>query len=309
MSLLLCAAVDNLSQWRAELSRCFKGQSLSVWPDVPDPAAIRIALVAKPPRGVLASFPNLELICSLWAGVDGLLADPAVPRHVPLTRLIDPQLTASMIESVLLHVLSAHRLAPRYRAQQLRTEWRQHVQPRAFERTVGILGFGELGRACGEALLPLGFQVMGWSRSPRSHPSIECVYGDHGLSRILSQSNIAVCLLPNTEETCGLLDARRLACLPRGATLINVGRGSVIDDDALLASLDSGHLDAAILDVFAIEPLPADHRYWHHERVCVYPHVAAETDPHSASRIVADTVRRFRAGETLPERVDFVRGY
>ncbi len=309
MNLLLCAQVDNLEQWQQELAAAFPGEPLAVWPEVPDPAAVRIALVAKPPRGALAGFPNLDVICSLWAGVDGLLADPTLPRHVPLTRLIDPQLTAAMIESVLLHVLSAHRLAPRYRLQQARAEWRQHDQPTAAERTVGLLGFGELGRACAEALLPLGFRVLGWSRSARSHPGVECVHGESGLAQVLARSNILVSLLPNTTGTRGLLDANRLALLPAGATVINVGRGTVIDDEALLAALDAGRIETAILDVFQTEPLPVNHPYWRHERVWVYPHVAAETDPRSASRIVADTVRRFRAGGPLPERVDFARGY
>jgi glyoxylate/hydroxypyruvate reductase A len=309
MSLLLCAQVDNLRQWQRELAAAFPGEPLAVWPDVPDPATARIALVAKPPRGALAAFPKLELICSLWAGVDGLLADPALPRHVPLTRLIDPQLTAAMVESVLLHVLCAHRLAPRYRLQQSRAEWRQHEQPAAAERTVGILGFGELGRACSEALLPLGFRVLGWSRTQRSHARVESAHGDDGLKRVLARADILVCLLPGTNATRGLLDAARLALLPAGATVINVGRGEVIEDHALLAALDAGRIEWAILDVFQTEPLPAAHPYWRHERVWVYPHVAAETDPRSASRIVAATVRRFRAGAPLPERVDFERGY
>ncbi len=309
MSLLLCAQVENLDQWQRELAAAFPGEQLAVWPDVDDPAAVRIALVAKPPRGALAGFPNLELICSLWAGVDGLLADPTLPRHVPLTRLIDPRLTAAMIESVLLHVLSAHRLAPRYRLQQARAEWRQHEQPSAAERTVGLLGFGELGRACADALLPLGFRVLGWSRSARSHPRVECAQGEAGLKQVLARSNILVSLLPGTAETRGLLDAARLALLPVGATVINVGRGTVINDDALLAALDAGRIETVILDVFQTEPLPPAHPYWRHERVWVYPHVAAETDPRSASTIVADTVRRFRAGAKLPERVNFEHGY
>ena len=309
MSLLLCAQTANLDRWRRELSMAFPGEPLAVWPDVPDPAAVRIALVAKPPAGALAGFPNLELICSLWAGVDRLLADPTLPRHVPLTRLIDPQLTAGMVESVVLHVLSAHRLVPRYRRQQARAEWRQHHQPAAAECTVGILGFGELGRACAEALLPLGFPLLGWTRSARSHPRVECAHGEAGLAQVLARSNILVCLLPDTPETRGLLDAARLALLPPGAAVINVGRGPVLDDDALLAALDEGRIETAILDVFRTEPLPADHPFWGHEQVWVYPHVAADTDPHSGSLVVADTVRRFRGGLPLPERVDYGRGY
>ena len=309
MNIVLCANVKDIDAWRHELAAAFPGESIAVWPEVPDRAQVGIALVAKPPRGVWSEFPNLKLICSLWAGVDGLLADPAFPRGIPLTRLIDPQLSAAMVETVLLHVLSAHRLAPRYRLQQARAEWRQHLQPQAGERTVAILGFGELGRACGEALLPFGFRIVGWSRTPRAHAQIECAHGPDGFAHVLSQANIVVSLLPITAQTRGLFNAARLALLPAGATVINVGRGGVIDDDALLAALDSGRLEAAILDVYNQEPLPREHPFWRHERVWVYPHVAAETDPRSAARIVAATVRRFRAGEPLPEQVDVVRGY
>jgi len=309
MQIALCAQVADIDEWSRELAAAFAGESIAIWPQVERPADIRIALVAKPPRGALATLPNLELICSLWAGVDGLLADPAFPCTVPLTRLIDPQLTTAMVESVLLHVLSAHRLAPRYRLQQTLREWRQHRQPQAAERTVAILGFGHLGRACGEALLLLGFRVAGWSRTANAHPRIECVHGDAGLADILSRANIVVSLLPITPQTHGLLDAARLALLPAGAAIVNVGRGAVIDEAALLAALDAGRLEAAILDVYRQEPLPPGHPFWTHERVWVYPHVAAETDPRSAARVVADTVRRFRAGEPLPERVDPSRGY
>src|SRR5258706_10267788 len=191
----------------------------------------------------------------------------------------------------------------------MRSEGREHNQPAAHERTVAILGFGELGHACAEALLPFRFRIYGWSRSPRAHPQVECWSGEEGWAHCLRRADILVVLLPATGETRGLLDVRRLASLPAGATLINVGRGAAIDDEALLAALESGALEAAILDVFNEEPLPAGHPYWRHERVWVYPHVAAETDPRSAARVVADTARRFRAGEALPERVDLTRGY
>jgi glyoxylate/hydroxypyruvate reductase A len=309
MSILLCAQIDNLDTWRRELGAAMPNEELWVWPEVPDVASIDVALVAKPPPGVVAQLPNLRLIVSLWAGVDGLLADPSWPRQVPLTRLVDPQLTAAMVESVVMHVLSAHRLAPRYRRQQVRGEWIQHEQPRATERTVAILGFGALGRACADALLPFGFHITGWSRSPQSHPHAAVLDGDEALPRVLSRANIVVLLLPGTAGTRNLLNSERLALLPRGASVINVGRGRVVDDGALLAALDAGAIEAAILDVFNEEPLPAAHRYWTHDRVWVYPHVAAETDPRSAAGAVAGTLRRFRAGEVLPERVDPGRGY
>jgi glyoxylate/hydroxypyruvate reductase A len=309
MTLALVARLDNQEAWRRALAAALPGGRIELWPDVTDHAATDIALVAKPPPGALAEFPHLALIASLWAGVDGLLADPTLPVGVPITRLIDPQLTAAMVESVVMHVLSAHRLAPRYRRQQQRGEWLQHDQPAAVERTVAILGFGELGRACAVALRPFGFGVIGWTRTGRSDQSTVVASGEAGLRDVLARADIVVSLLPATRATRGLLDAERLSWLPPAATVINVGRGAVVDDQALLAALDSGRIEAAILDVFGTEPLPSAHRYWTHERVWVYPHVAAETDPRSAARVVADTIRRFRAGEALPELVDRERGY
>src|SRR4051812_16940706 len=114
MNLMLCAQLDNVDVWKRELAAALPDEKIVVWPDVADPAQIDIALVAKPPRGVLELFPNVRLIASLWAGVDGPLAGPEWPRQVPMTRLIDPELTAAMVESVVMHVLNAHRLAPRY---------------------------------------------------------------------------------------------------------------------------------------------------------------------------------------------------
>src|SRR5512144_146872 len=292
MSLVLAARLDNLDAWRRELGKAMPAERIEVWPEVADRESVDIALVAKPPPGVLREFPRIELIASLWAGVDGLLADQSLPAGIPLTRLVDPALTGAMVESVVLHVLSVHRLAPRYRAQALRGEWRQHEQPAARERTVAILGFGALGRACAEALLPLGFVVTAWSRTPHAHPRVAVASGDAGLRTVLSAADIVVSLLPNTTATRALLNAERLSWLPSGASIVNVGRGDVLDDEALLAALDAGRVEAAILDVFATEPLPAEHRYWRHERVWVYPHVAAETDPRSAARVVADTIRR-----------------
>jgi glyoxylate/hydroxypyruvate reductase A len=306
---LLCARKDQLDGWERELSAAMPGETIEIWPDVRDPADADIALVARVPAGAWDTLPNVRFVASLWAGVDRLLTDPTFPRAVRLTRLIDPALTASMVEAVVLHVLSAHRLAPRYLRQQMRVEWRQHHQPAAHDRTIAILGFGELGRSCAEALAPFGFRIAGWTRTPRTNPGFELHHGDAGLRRVLERADIVVCLLPATKATCYLLDAERLGWLPAGASIVNVGRGSVIDDGALLRALDAGRLESAILDVFHTEPLPAEHPFWRHERVWVYPHVAAETDARSASRVVAETIRRYRAGEPLPEEVDLEQGY
>jgi glyoxylate/hydroxypyruvate reductase len=309
-AIALVAQVNNLEDWKNSLREALPDETLWIYPDVPDPAAVKIALVAKPPTGALAIFPNLELICSLWAGVDKLLADSTLPPMPVLTRLIDPRLTSAMTETVLTHVLLAHRQIPAYLRQEKRHEWRQLRQPHAWERRVGILGLGILGQAAAKALRQIGFPVAGWSRARTPQVEGVTVYtGDDGLNEILAQSDILVSLLPHTPQTEGLLNAERLAQLPAGAVVINVGRGAVIVEEDLMAALDKGHLEAAILDVFAVEPLPPTHSFWAHERVIVLPHVASETDPRSAAFVVAETIRRYRAGEPLPERVDRAAGY
>lgn len=310
----LVAQTGNLDEWKNALAQAFPGETIQVYPEIDDPAAIKIALVAKPPAGVLQTLPNLELICSMWAGVDKLLADSTLPTKPLLTRLIDPRLTSAMVETVLTHVLMAHRQIPAYLRQQRQNLWQPLAQPHAFERQVGILGLGVLGQAAAKALQGVGFQVAGWSRTPANSSSPElvgltCYSGEDGLRELLTTSQILVGLLPQTPQTQGLLNSQKLTWLPQGATVINVGRGELIVEADLVVALDSGHLSSAILDVFTTEPLPTEHPFWQHPQILILPHVAATTDPRSASFILAATVRRFRQGEALPELVKREVGY
>ena len=256
-----------------------------------------VAVVAAPNPGDLAKFPKLSFIQSAWAGVDGLLTDPLLPRQVPLARLIDPSLATQMAEAVAAHVLALHRQAPAYRAQQTQATWRQLPQASAGERKVGLLGFGEMARASAGLLERLGFQVSAWSRS-------------HGeLSALLAGSDIVVNLLPLTAQTRGILGRETFARTKPGAAIINVGRGGHLVEPDLLESLASGQISHAVLDVFETEPLPADHPFWRHPAITLLPHVAAITDPVSASQRIAVNIDRFRAGEPVEGLVSPDRGY
>ena len=263
----------------------------------------------RPEPGLLATLPNLKLILSLGAGVDHLLGDPQLPRHLPIVRLVDPYMTDAMSEYVVLQVLRLHRHDLDYRVQQEARVWRELDQKNAAERRVGILGFGELGRDAAHKLKGLGFDVAGWSRGERAVAGIECHAGAAGLPELLGRSEILVCLLPLTAETEGILNARTLALLPQGAALVNAARGAHLVEEDLIAALASGHISAAVLDVFRDEPLPADHPFWHHPRVVVTPHVAAFTNPATAAPIILDNIRRFEEGRPLLNRVDPARGY
>jgi len=251
-------------------------------------------------------YSKLKAVLNLWAGVENVVGNETL--SVPLARMVDPGLTEGMVEWVTGHVLRHHLGIDASLAAQ-NGEWVKHVPPLARDRRVGILGLGELGRACGEALAFLNFDVSGWSRSPKSIPGIACHHGDEGLARVLGTSEILVLLLPLTADTENTLDAPAIGLLPEGAVVLNPGRGALIDDAALLASLDSGHLSHATLDVFRTEPLPPEHPFWAHPKVTVTPHIASDTRPASASRVIAENVRRGEAGEPFLHVVDRAAGY
>ncbi|UPY39283.1 NAD(P)-binding domain-containing protein [Sediminicoccus sp. KRV36] len=214
-----------------------------------------------------------------------------------------------MTEWVLLNVLRFHRQDLEYRAQQAARIWDELPAPDTAKRRIGLLGLGQLGAASAQALLGLGFPVMGWTRNPRQMAGVQGFSGSDGLEDMLRQTDILICLLPLTPETRGVINGRSLAWLPRGAFVINAARGGHVVAEDLLAALDSGHVAAAALDVFEPEPLPADHRFWTHPKVLVWPHASAITIPSSAAPQVVENLRRAREGRPLINLVDFSAGY
>jgi glyoxylate/hydroxypyruvate reductase A len=283
-------------------------------------AAIGVAVVANPPPGALQGLHGLRLIQSLWAGVDRLLGDATLPPDVPIARMVDPMMTRAMAETAVWATLAAHRGFFTYARQQAEARWLQHPQRRAEEVPVLVLGQGEMGGAAARALAALGYPVSGWSGgaaagvdSPQAPPAareeVRRLYGWAALEPALAQAQVVVNLLPLTPRTRGLIDARFLAALPRGAALLNLARGAHVVDDDLLAALDDGHIGHAVLDVFQAEPLSAQHRFWRHPQVTVLPHVAALTDLRSAAAVVAGNLRRIARGEPAQHLVRRERGY
>ncbi len=309
MQVAFVAPEEDPQRWLPGLRAALPAARFHVWPEIPDPAAIDAALVAQPPRGALAPFRALRLIQSLWMGVDGLLADPTLPRGVPLARLVDPGMVAAMGETVLARVLDWHRHLYRYRAQQAARVWQPLPQRLAAERTVGLLGLGELGRHVAQQLLRHDFRVSGWSRRPKRVEGVECFAGRDGLDSLLAGCGALVCLLPLTPETRGILDARAFALLPRGACLIHLARGAHLVEADLLAALGAGHLAHAYLDVFETEPLPAAHPFWSQPEISLTPHVAALTEPRTALPVVVRNLERAQRGEPLETQVDLAAGY
>jgi glyoxylate/hydroxypyruvate reductase A len=308
MNILFASEMFPPDLWIPELSKRLP-QDRFFTPGDFDPAAIDIVLVARPQKGLVGQLKNVRLIQSLFMGVDGLLADPSFPRGTPLSRLIDPGMVAAMAESVVAHVLDYHRHHYVYRAQKGAKTWHRLPQYMASDRTIGILGLGELGTAVAGQLLPFGFKVAGWKRRPGQYPAIDIFSGTPGLGEMLALCQVVISLLPLTAETRGVLNAAAFARMPKGGAIINVARGPQVVIPDLVAALDSGQLAHAYLDVFDVEPLPPGSPLWAHPGVTITPHTAALTEPRTAMAPVVENIERIRAGQPALNLVDFGAGY
>lgn len=275
--------------------------------DCDDPAVVDYIVFA--PGGEIddfAPFTRCKAVLNLWAGVEKIVGNPSLTQ--PLCRMVDPALTAGMVEWVLGHALRHHLGMDRHIMNPSHI-WDPTCPPIAAERPVTVLGLGALGQACAAALQQVGFPVRGWSRTEKNIAGLPTFHGEAGLQHAMSGAEIIVLLLPKTPDTENILNATTLALPARGAVVLNPGRGPLIDDAALLAALDSGQIGHATLDVFRTEPLPQDHRFWTHPHVTVTPHIAADTRPNSASRVVVENIRRGEAGLSFVHLVDRARGY
>ncbi|MCK6452431.1 MAG: glyoxylate/hydroxypyruvate reductase A [Alphaproteobacteria bacterium] len=309
MALLMRTDSDRAPWWRDEVAKLLPDLDFRIYPETGRIEDIEYALVWRPPQGLLRSLPSLKAIFSLGAGVDHVFADPNLPEGVPVVRLIDVQLTRQMTEYAVWHVLRFHRNGPEYEAQQRQRVWREVALTQTVERRVGVMGLGEIGGAVARALVGFGFDVAGWSRGPKSIPGVASFAGREKLHDFLARSEIVVCVLPLTPDTTDILDARAFAAMPRGACVINIGRGPHLVESDLVAALDAGHVAGAALDVFRTEPLPQDSPLWSHPAVTLTPHIAGMIDPRSAVQQVVANIRRIRAGEKPLNIVDPRAGY
>jgi glyoxylate/hydroxypyruvate reductase A len=309
MAILYADDPADAAAWAAAIRALEPGAELRFWPESGPAADIDFAIVGGKAPGDLRGFTNLRAIQSTWAGVNHLLADTNLPFDRPLARMVDQGLTVSMTEYVVLHVLDSARDGPRLRAAQRAAQWLDVDPVPPGSVTVAILGLGTLGADAATRLASLGFTVRGWSRSRKEIAGIESFAGRDGLRECLSGAQILVCLLPLTDDTRGILNALTFAPLARGAVLIHAARGAHLVEADLLAALQSGQLAHAVLDVFAAEPLPADHPFWEHPQVTVTPHVAAITRPGTGAADIVENYRRAMAGERLINQVDRAKGY
>lgn len=308
MTFLLKIDSAGALEWQRLFAAKAPDVAFRLWPDIGDPAAVKYLATWIPPADIPTLFPNLELLFSTGAGVDQFDLE-ALPAHLPVVRLVEPGIVNGMIEYVTMAVLAFHRDLFVYQVQGRRGTWREIPLLPACSRRVGVLGLGSLGHAVCRKLSDFGFKVSGWNRTPRTIADVTCFSGESEMSEFLSTVDILICLLPLTRETRGILNAALFSKLPRGATLINVGRGKHLNEGDLRNALDAGQIAAAILDVVEPEPLPPTHWLWRDKRVLLTPHIASMTQSQTAVDIVIENLRRHRAGEPLIGLVNRMLGY
>lgn len=308
MSFLYKADPERGAVWARLFAERAPDIDFRIWPDIGDPSSVRYLAAWEPPEKLAETFPNVEVVFSVGAGVDQFDFS-RIPPDVPVVRMIESGLVAGMVEYATLAVLAAHRDWLPYAAQQREGVWNPIRVRTAGSRRVGVLGMGVLGQAVLAKLQGFGFQCAGWSRTARELAGIESYAGEEGMDAFLARTDILVCLLPLTNATRGILSRDLFERLPPGAALVNVGRGGHLLEPDLLEALDSRRLSAAILDVFDTEPLPAGHPFWRHPRIMVTPHIASMTQPETAVEAVLENLRRHREGLPLIGLVDRRQGY
>ena len=309
LNVLFAAISERYDQYFAPLTAAFEKAGLDInlsdnhKPDVAD----YIVYAPNSPVQDFTPYTRCKAVLNLWAGVEAVVNNPTL--KVPLTRMVDQGLTRGMVEWVTAQTLRHHLNLDLFIHGQSGEWLDHHTAPLAQDRTVCMLGLGELGRVCAETLRDMGFHMRGWARSKKTISGVTSYHGEDGLKDALSGSDIVILLLPDTPATENILNAQTLSYLNKGAYVINPGRGPLIDDQALISALDSRQLAHATLDVFRTEPLPTNDPYWAHPKVTVVPHRASETRASTAAEVIAENIRRNEAGEPLLHLVDRTAGY
>ena len=311
---LLVAVTWETQPWVERFRRHLPDRDIVVLGEDFDRSAIRYVATWGPKPGSLSGLPNLEALFSLGAGVDHLMSYPDLP-DVPIVRVAQDDLTHRMSEYMVLHCLMHLRDQRRFDEDQKAKRWRpDRAPPIAGDVRIGIMGFGVLGQDSARKLKTMGFDVAGWSRTPKSVEGFEVYAGEEGLTPFLNRTDILIALMPLTPDTQGILNRSLFQKLARGGALggpvlINAGRGKLQVEADILSSLDDGTLQAATLDVFETEPLPKGSPLWTHPRVTVTPHNSATSEPEATARYIAQQIRRYEGGEPFENVVDRKRGY
>jgi glyoxylate/hydroxypyruvate reductase A len=309
MKIVIRTDPDTRQFWKSRIADAFKEAEVFLWDeDEFSKDEIDFAIVWSPPGGMLASLKNLRAVFSVGAGISHITVDPTLPKSLPIIRTTGEVLRRRMCEYIALHVLRIHRRLPEIESASRLRKWRWIVEPTADSKTIGIMGFGNLGYAAAKCLRSLGYNVKGLVKTPRDFYDFE-VYEKKSMGAFLKNVDILICMLPGTEETENIICKETLNQLPKGSWIINVGRGSHVNDSDLIEALDNGQIAGAVLDVFRTEPLPPDHPFWGHEEILITSHTASAIEAMVGTEIIANNIRKFMNGEKIADLVDLAKGY
>lgn len=305
--LLLDSTTKDLTQWIKAFKEHLPEEEVVTWNEVENPDKVAAAVVWNHQKDLFNKIPNVKLVASLGAGVDHIVHDPLLPKHVPVSKVISPHLSTPMSNYCIGAILHYHKQFDKYIEDKVQKQWDQQFDP---ERpvVVGILGLGELGTDLANKLVALGFEVHGLSRTKKELSTVT-TYGEADLDVFLGRVNTLVCMLPTTSQTEGIISAELISKLPRQSFLINVGRGKQQLNEDILDALDSGQLAGAFLDVFPEEPLPQSSPLWNHPKVFITPHIAVVTKIEAAVPQIVENYNRLKKGEQLINLIDREKGY
>ncbi len=306
--LIMDLMTGEKEEWLNYFQRELPSLEVRFWPDIGNLSDIQYLAFGRQYFDDLPNLPNLKFMMTRQAGVDAWIKHPKIPK-VPLTKLEPESGDPMMTEYVVMHVLRLHRNIPEYRSQQAKKIWQPLRQHRPEERKIGFLGYGTLARPPIQILSTLGFDIAAWARTPKKNTEMPIYHGKNQLKSFLNRTEIAVCLLPLTIETKGIINSKTISMMPKGAMIINIGRGEHVVDDDLIEALDSGQLSAASLDTTSPEPLPQDSSLWSHPKVTIMPHVARRPPVKQLAPQIVINIQRLEEGQSLLQPVDVEAGY
>lgn len=309
MSIAILTNFRNPATWKNALQAKLPNTKIDVFKESKDALNATFLVCWKPEKDQLKAFPNLKVIQSLGAGVDHIFDTNKIKDRIKVVRIIDERLSTDMWEYVLATTMYHLKDFAQYNRQESYQYWRTHQYKTIPETTVSVLGLGQIGGYVAQQFAKLGFKTQGWSNSPKKIRKVKSFVGEKQLPKLLKQTDVLINILPLTTSTTGILNEKLLSQLPRGAYLINVGRGGHLVEVDLIPLIDNGHLSGASLDVFHTEPLPQKHPFWTHPKIQITPHVASLTNLESAINQVVENYKRMKRGEKLLNEVSPEKGY
>ena len=307
MAILLNNSGSDNGQWQQALAELLPDMPVYTYPDIPNPDEIKYALVWNHPKGDLQHYKNLRCVLSLGAGMEHLMNDPDLP-DVPMASLGDTAMSRDMANYALYWLMDTHRNYDYYRTQQQAQNWERITSTITNEYSVLVLGLGRIATLVAQTIQQAGFEVKAWDFKAKQADSLDTYSGDEALDSLLPKADVVISCLALNKHSRQLISTDFFSKMSDNSAIINISRGDIIDEAALLAALNSNRLSRAVLDVFAIEPLPKSHQLWTHPKVRATPHMSGPTYARSAAKVIIGNIQRMENGQLPAPIFDRSRG-